>query len=107
MSFLFGRADRAEALERTREFFRLFMAPGMQHCGSGPGPNTFDMLTALEDWVEQGRAPRRIIAAHLTGGAVDRTRPLCPYPQVAVYKGEGSTDDAENFTCRNPRGRNR
>jgi feruloyl esterase len=72
----------------------------MQHCGGGPGPNTFDMLTALEQWVEKGNAPGEIIASHSTAGAIDRTRPLCPYPQVAHYKGSGSVDEAASFTCR-------
>ncbi len=94
--------DREDALERTNEFFRLFMVPGMQHCSGGPGPNTFDMLTALENWVEKGEAPKRVIASHSTGGVVDRTRPLCVYPKVAVYAGSGSTNDAANFKCRNP-----
>ena len=82
------------------EFVRLFMAPGMLHCGGGPGPNTFDAVGALESWVERGKTPETITASHATGGAVDRTRPLCPYPQVAVYKGRGSIDDAANFVCR-------
>lgn len=81
---------------------RLYMAPGMAHCGGGDGPNTFDMLTALEQWVEKGQAPKEIIASHATGGKVDRTRPLCPYPQVAKYKGAGSTDEAANFACSAP-----
>ena len=59
-----------------------------------------DMLTALEEWVEQGKAPNQIVAARERDGVVNRTRPLCPYPQQAVYEGEGSTDDAENFVCR-------
>jgi feruloyl esterase len=84
----------------TRDFARLFMAPGMGHCGGGPGPNTLDGLTALENWVEKKQAPQQIIASHATNGQVDRTRPLCPYPQVAVYKGSGSIDDAANFACR-------
>jgi len=95
--------DREDALERTQDFFRLFMVPGMQHCSGGPGPNTFDMLTALENWVEQGQAPKSVIASHLTSGVVDRTRPLCVYPRVAVYDGSGSTDDAANFKCKMPR----
>lgn len=90
---------------KTQEFLRLFMVPGMQHCSGGPGPNTFDALGALEQWVEQGIAPDRIVASHATNGVVDRTRPLCPYPQVAVYGGQGSTDEAANFACRNPRHR--
>jgi feruloyl esterase len=80
--------------------YRLFMAPGMGHCGGGEGPNTFDMVAALEQWVEHGRAPDRILASHSTSGAVDRTRPLCPYPQVAVYAGKGSMDEAANFVCK-------
>lgn len=79
--------------------YRLFMAPGMGHCGGGEGPGNFDMLTALELWVESGKAPERIIASHSSDGKVDRTRPLCPYPQTARYKGTGSIDDAANFTC--------
>ena len=80
--------------------YRLFMAPGMAHCGGGEGPNTFDMVSALEQWVEHGTAPDQIVASHSTNGRVDRTRPLCPYPQVAAYKGSGSPDEAANFVCR-------
>jgi feruloyl esterase len=79
---------------------RLFMAPGMGHCGGGEGPNTFDMVTALEQWVENKTAPAQIVASHSRDGKVDRTRPLCPYPQVAAYKGTGGTDDAANFVCK-------
>jgi feruloyl esterase len=85
--------------------YRLFMAPGMGHCGGGEGPNTFDMVGALERWVEQGQAPDRIVATHTTNGRVDRARPLCPYPQIAVYKGSGSIDEAESFACAAPSGR--
>ena len=86
----------------VHESYRLFMAPGMGHCGGGAGPSRFDMLTALEEWVEQGNAPDHVIASRERDGAVDRTRPLCPYPQLAVYDGTGSTDDAESFVCRTP-----
>jgi feruloyl esterase len=86
----------------TQSFLRLFMVPGMGHCGGGPGPNTFDALAALEQWVENGKAPDRITASHVSSGAVDRTRPLCVFPRVAVYQGRGSTDDAANFECRSP-----
>ena len=87
--------------EDTTEFFRLFMAPGVHHCaGSGPGPSTFDLLAALENWVEDGTAPDRIIASHRIGEMVDRTRPLCPYPQEARYVGKGNIDDAANFVCK-------
>ncbi len=84
-------------------FYRLFMVPGMQHCVGGPGPDHFDALAALEAWVEHGKAPTEIVATHLTNsGAPDRTRPLCPYPQVAKWSGKGSTDDAANFSCATP-----
>ena len=83
-------------------FHRLFMAPGMAHCSGGPGPNTFDMQAALEAWVEQGVAPDRIVATRSVNGVVDRMRPLCPYPQVAAYTGQGDTNDAANFVCRQP-----
>jgi feruloyl esterase len=69
----------------TKEFFRLFMAPGMFHCGDGPGPNAFDTLTPLSEWVEKGSAPESLLASKTEGGKVVRTRPLCPYPQVAKY----------------------
>ena len=102
---------------QTESFFRLFMVPGMAHCGGGPGPNLFggfgpaasppeikrdpehDALTAVEQWVETGVAPSHIVAAHITGSKVDRTRPLCPYPKVARWNGIESSDDAQNFTC--------
>jgi feruloyl esterase len=87
----------ASAVQRS---YRLFMAPGMAHCGGGEGPNEFDKVTPLERWVEHAAAPDSIIASHVTDGAVDRTRPLCPYPQVAQYSGKGSTDEAANFVCR-------
>ena len=80
--------------------YRLFMVPGMAHCGGGDGPNVFDTLNALERWVEQKQAPERILASRVRGGQLDRTRPLCPYPQVASYDGRGSTDDAVSFSCR-------
>jgi len=87
---------------QTTDFFRLFMVPGMGHCGGGAGPNTFDAVGALDQWVEQGKAPEKILAAHISNGVTDRTRPLCPYPQVAKWKGAGSIDDAANFACVNP-----
>jgi len=88
---------------QTQSFLRLFMAPGMQHCGGGPGPDTFDSLASLEQWVEKDKAPNKIIASHVTNGVVDRTRPLCVYPQVAQYKGKGDTNDAANFVCVSPK----
>ena len=106
-----GRMGKLEA----NSFVRLFMVPGLQHCFGGPGPDSFgamvtagqsdpqhDMTMALERWVEQGVAPDQIIASKRQGDAKSppvRTRPLCPFPQVARYKGSGSTDDAANFVC--------
>ena len=84
---------------KTDKSVRLYMLPGMAHCSGGEGPNTFDKMAVLERWVEDGKAPDSIIASHSTDGKVDRTRPLCPYPQVARYKGSGSIDDAANFSC--------
>jgi len=107
----------------ARDFVRLFMAPGMLHCGGGPGPNSFgqslaqakplsnapehDILSALERWVEHGVPPKRVVAVKYVNDqpaqGVLRTRPLCAYPKVAVYKGTGSTDDEANFACRKPK----
>ena len=89
--------------KKTKQFARLFMAPGMSHCTSGSGPFAFDYFTALEGWVEQGIAPDSMVAYHFDdNGNVDRTRPLCAYPQVARYQGHGSIDDAANFRCVEP-----
>jgi feruloyl esterase len=78
------------------------MVPGMGHYSGGEGPDTFDKISVIEAWVENGKAPARIIAAHETAGKVDRTRPLCSYPQIARYNGSGSIDDASNFRCSAP-----
>ena len=105
--------------KKAGTFVRLFMVPGLQHCGGGPGPNSFgqfsvgsgdpdhDIDAALERWVEQGIAPERIVAVKRKNdmdpkSAVVRTRPLCAYPLTARYKGTGSTDDAANFVCAKP-----
>lgn len=85
---------------RAKDTARLFMVPGMNHCGGGPGATNFDMLTALERWVEHGIAPEQIPASRVADGKMTRTRPLCPYPQVATYKAAGSTDNAANFVCK-------
>ena len=95
-----GGANHDAALERTQAFYRMFLVPGMQHCSGGPGTDRFDMLTALENWVEKGQAPNAIPASHMTAGKVDRTRPLCMYPQTAQYKGSGSIDDSASFVCK-------
>jgi feruloyl esterase len=104
--------------KETELFFRLFMLPGMAHCGGGPGPNIFggygplapvspqikidpehDVLSALIKWVEKGSAPEYIIASHAKDDRIDRTRPICPYAKIARWNGSGSSDDARNFTC--------
>jgi feruloyl esterase len=101
----------------NQDFYRLFLAPGMEHCFAGPGPNVFGgaytlggifdadhhALAALMQWVETGKAPEQIIATKYqdddTSKAIIRTRPLCPYPRVAHWTGKGSNGDAGNFTC--------
>jgi len=80
-------------------FARLYMIPGMHHCSGGPGPNAFDLLPDLEAWVERGVAPARVVASRIVDGKTERTRPLCPYPQVARYAGQGSIDEAASFRC--------
>ena len=98
-----------------QSFYRLFMVPGMSHCGGGPGANVLfhseeasavplepdrDMLTALERWVEQGRPPSNFVASRLDkDGAIERTRLVCAYPNIAKYRGSGDVNRAENWTC--------
>lgn len=84
----------------TDRFMRLFMLPGVEHCWGGAGPDQFDGLAALERWVERGIAPKKIVASRAAGGEVERTRPLCPYPQVARYDGRGDSNAASSFHCR-------
>lgn len=96
---------------QAAQFVELYMVPGMQHCGGGPGPDSFGAMTtapvaadhslmiSLEQWVEKGAVPGKIIASKYKGASVERTRPLCPYPMVEKYSGSGSTDDAANFSC--------
>jgi hypothetical protein len=109
--------EKKMGAQQAAQFVRLYMVPGMEHCGGGASPNSFgqggvpmsdaqhDIDAALERWVEQGTAPAEVIASKLKPGAgpannVVRTRPLCPYPQTAHYKGSGNTDDAANFVCK-------
>jgi feruloyl esterase len=92
--------DTPGGAAKAADSIRLFLEPGMGHCGGGEGPNQFDKVGAMETWVEKGAAPQQMIASHSTAGKVDRTRPLCPYPQTAKYKGSGSTDEAANFVCK-------
>ena len=96
----FARALAAtKAPTRGPAWLRLYMVPGMGHCSGGEGPDTFDMMSPLDAWVERGTLPQQIVASKITAGKVTRTRPLCPYPQVARYKGTGSIDEAANFAC--------
>jgi feruloyl esterase len=88
--------------DKIDDAYRLFMVPGMNHCQGGKGTDTFDMLAVLEAWVERNETPNRIEASHVEEGVVQKTRPLCPYPQVATYIGRGNTNDAENFVCSMP-----
>ena len=88
-----------KAPARGSTWLRLYMVPGMGHCSGGEGPDTFDVMSALDAWVDKGTLPQQIEASKITAGKVTRTRPLCPYPQVARYKGTGSIDEAANFAC--------
>jgi feruloyl esterase len=89
-----------EQTSKAGDSVRLFMVPGMAHCGGGDGTSTFDMARALDRWVTTGKAPASIPASRVRNGVTDRTRPLCPWPQIATYTGSGSTDQAKNFVCR-------
>ena len=80
--------------------YRLFMVPALMHCSGGEGANQFNPVAVLEQWREFNVIPEKIIAEHVTDGVVDNTRPLCPYPEVAVYKGSGSIHDAGSFSCK-------
>jgi feruloyl esterase len=97
MADRYGRRDGD--FKGVQEFYRLFRAPGVGHCGGGNGPQPQNLFGALVNWVEKGQAPATILAQTITGGTVTRSRPLCPYPQTAIYRGTGSTDDATNFVC--------
>ena len=88
--------------EATQEFFRLFLIPGVLHCGGGPGPFEFDPLTALDTWVETGKAPDLLIAHHSTNGSVDRSRPIYPYPTIARYVGHGNPMQMESYRAFEP-----
>jgi feruloyl esterase len=83
----------------AKDSVRLFMVPGMGHCGGGDGASTFDMVAALDAWMEKGQAPEQIPASRVRNGAVDRTRPLCAYPKFARYRGTGSLDEAASYSC--------
>jgi hypothetical protein len=85
---------------RASDYFRTFLLPGVLHCNGGTGPDNVDWPAAIADWVENGKAPQRLVARTLAGGTVVRSRPICAYPQKAEYKGSGSTDDEVNFICK-------
>ena len=95
----FERVLEATGRNSAGTSIQLYMVPGMDHCQGGAGADTFDKVAVMEEWVAKGRAPAGIVASHATAGTVDRTRPLCPYPQIARYKGTGSLSDAASFAC--------
>lgn len=95
----FNKLIAAQGRDTVGKSVQLYMVPGMNHCSGGPGTDTFDEVAAMERWIQTGSAPASIPASHLTAGQVDRTRPLCPYGQVARWSGSGSTNDAANFAC--------
>jgi feruloyl esterase len=101
-----------KANPEAQGFFRLFMSPGMWHCGGGLGPDLFDPVTAVIDWVEAGKAPDQLVAEQRAdvprgqvpwSGALERSRPLCPYPLEARYDGRGDPNKAASFACAAPR----
>ena len=92
-------AEQQQGMDRTQQSVRLFLVPGMHHCRGGPGPDQFDTLSALEAWVEQGKAPQTIQASTRPSSPVKHRLPLCPYPQQARYRGTGEIDDASNWSC--------
>ena len=96
----YQRVEAAIGRANTDRAVRLYMVPGMIECNGGPGTDTFDMLAVMRRWVERDLAPREVLASRVERGKVVRTRPLCPYPQAATYRGRGSTDDAASFSCR-------
>jgi feruloyl esterase len=86
--------------QRTNDVLRFYLAPGVAHCAGGDGPQPVALLNTLMDWVERGRAPSTLISENRNrNGDIIRTRPLCPYPQRARYRGRGSIDDSTNFRC--------
>jgi feruloyl esterase len=99
-----GKASPAAIQRETDRFYRLFMVPGMAHCGGGPGLTEFHGMDALVKWVEQGVAPDSIVASGKPGG-VAVERPVCPYPQVAKYRGSGNVNEAASFVCADPAAR--
>jgi hypothetical protein len=92
--------EQVQARDRSSmDYARLFMLPGVAHCGGGAGPDRVDWYSVIDDWVDKGKAPERIVSSKIVSGKTTRTRPLCAYPTHAVYKGTGSIDDEASFTC--------
>lgn len=95
--------EEAEQLDASiRDHFRLFLMPGVFHCGGGPGPDRVDWLTTIEDWVEKDQAPKQPTAYRVADGKIDMARPLCVYPEQAVYTGSGNGKEVGHFKCRVP-----
>jgi feruloyl esterase len=90
-----GRATGEDGKAFTDEYLRLYMMPGMGHCSGGAAPDQADFVSSLVDWVENDRPPERVIASTRDGSM---TRPLCPHPQVAVYR-RGDSNSADSFRC--------
>ena len=99
----YEKVSAAIGAERARDSVRLFMAPGVDHCAGGEGTFQIDVLEAIDAWVESGKAPEQLVASRPLAGGARRTRPLCSFPYVARYRGQGSTDQASNFACEPPR----
>jgi hypothetical protein len=99
MAARYGRGGNDPNFERLQEFYRLFRGPGVGHCAGGAGPQPQGLFDALVNWVEHGVAPEQILAQNASMGVVTRTRPLCPYPQTAIYNGSGDVNDAASFHC--------
>jgi hypothetical protein len=95
----YQRVQKQMGGEGASKFARLFLAPGVGHCGGGPGPQPDGQFDAVVQWVEKGQAPEMLHAVRREKGAVVRTRPLCPFPLMAKYRGSGSTDDQASFAC--------
>jgi feruloyl esterase len=92
-------AMKAMGDKDTHDFYRFFPVPGMFHCGGGPGCGNVDWLSAVVNWVEKGQAPDSLVGGHVEGGKITKTHLLCPYPEVARYKGTGNPDAAESYAC--------
>ena len=102
IAFYSALATKLHSMANAQASVRLFLVPGMHHCGGGPGPDRFDTLSAIEAWVEKGKAPDTILASSNSDGTTSRSLPLCPWPQQARYQGTGAMTDAANWRCAEP-----